>query len=87
MAMKDIIREKIEKALAPEILEVINESHLHKGHAGDDGSGESHFKLKVVSSAFVGKTKIECHRMINQILSEELKTRIHALSLDLKPLQ
>ena len=81
ISMKEIIEQKIQEALDPVSVEVINESHLHKGHRGDDGSGESHFKLKVVSSAFEGKSRLARHKIVFEILSEQVQ-QIHALSID-----
>lgn len=83
MSMSEQIRQKIEEHLCPVHLEVINESHLHAGHAGDDGSGESHFKLIVVSPAFDGDTRVQRSRKIHNLLKDEIKHQIHALSLQL----
>ena len=66
-------------------LVVIDESHNHRGHAGARPEGESHFRVRVVASAFQGKSRVECHRMINQVLAEELKQQIHALAIEAKP--
>ena len=75
MSMQTIIEEKLTKALNPEVLEVINESHMHSGPAT-----ESHYKVVAVSEAFKGKMLIAQHRMINQALADELD-QIHALAL------
>jgi BolA protein len=80
MAMEDRIKAKLTEALKPVALEVENQSHLHAGHAGDDGSGESHFHLMVVSLAFEGTSRVERHRMIFDILKDEM-TAIHALAI------
>ena len=81
MSMDDIIKQKIEAAFAPEVLELTNQSALHTGHAGDDGSGESHYKLRVVSKSFEGMSRVERQRRIYEVLSDELKSSIHALSV------
>ena len=81
MSVEDRIREKLTKAFAPAALEVVNDSHRHAGHAGSPGTGESHFSIKVVSSAFAGKSRLERHRMVNEALAEELKGKIHALAV------
>jgi BolA family transcriptional regulator, general stress-responsive regulator len=81
---------KLRVAFAPERLEVINESHLHAGHhhtdndhhAAFDGTGETHFRVKIVSSAFAGKSRLESHRAINALFAEELERSIHALAID-----
>lgn len=81
MSIAEQIKRKITESLAPEHLELINESHKHKGHAGDNGTGESHFKLIVVSSKFEGYDRIQRHRMVFTVLNEELNGKIHALSI------
>lgn len=80
MSIQNEITRCLEQAFTPEKLEVINESHLHAGHAGDDGSGESHFRLDVVSAVFEGKSRVERQRMVYQALSE-LMPHIHALAM------
>lgn len=75
MNMQTTIQNKLDAALNPEVLEVINESHMHSGPAT-----ESHFKVVAVSDAFQGKMLIARHRMINEALKDELK-QIHALAL------
>jgi len=75
------IRAKLMAAFAPTELEVIDESHKHKGHAGArDGRG--HFKVKIVSSRFAGRKPLERHRMVYEALDSMLKTDIHALSVE-----
>ena len=81
MSVEDRIREKLTRAFAPAALEIVNDSGRHAGHAGSPGTGESHFSVKVVSASFAGKTRIERHRMVNQVLAEELKGKIHALAV------
>jgi len=81
MTVEQSIREKLSRAFAPEALEVVNESHHHAGHAGSPGTGESHFSVKVVSAAFAGKSRVERHRMVNAVLAEELRGKIHALAI------
>jgi BolA protein len=79
------ITKKLTAALSPISLEVIDESHLHAGHAGARPEGETHFRVKVVSPVFQGKSLIERHRMINDILADELATRVHALAIKADP--
>ena len=81
MSVEDRIRQKLTKAFAPKELEVVNDSHRHAGHAGSPGTGESHFSVKVVSAAFTGKSRLERHRMVNDILVEELAGKVHALAV------
>jgi len=75
------IREKLMVALEPTRLDVINESHLHAGHRSSPGTGESHYRVLIVSSLFAGKSRVVRHRMVNEALAEELKGRVHALAL------
>jgi BolA family transcriptional regulator, general stress-responsive regulator len=83
LSQQSNIERKLTEALKPERLEVINESHLHAGHqAHFDGKGESHFRIRIVAEAFAGKSRLERHRMINQLLAEELKEEIHALAIE-----
>jgi len=81
MTMEHSIKEKLIRAFAPEALDVVNDSHRHAGHAGSPGTGESHFSVKVVSDAFAGKSRLERHRMVNEVLAEELAGKIHALAI------
>ena len=84
MSIEAQIKQKIEEEFAPEHFEVINESHKHIGHAGHDGSGDSHFKLIVESSMFNGCTRIQMHRMVTSLLKPLFDQGLHALSLDLR---
>lgn len=81
MPVIDEIREKLEAAFAPERLEVINESHRHRGHAGDDGSGESHFQVIIHAAALAPLSRIARHRAVHDALGRDLVGRIHALGL------
>jgi BolA protein len=81
MRISDIITEKLTKAFTPESLNVVDESHLHAGHAGHRPGGETHFRVHIVSEAFRGKSRIERHRMVNETLSGELKGGVHALAV------
>jgi BolA family transcriptional regulator, general stress-responsive regulator len=81
MAMHDIITKKLTAAFAPESVRVVDESHLHAGHAGHRPGGESHFRLYIVSETFRGKGRVERHRMINAVLAQELAGAVHALAI------
>lgn len=83
MRVEDRIRRQLSEAFAPSRLEVVNESHRHAGHAGDDGSGESHFRVAIRAGAFAGQTRIARHRAVHAALGPELMGRIHALALDI----
>lgn len=75
--MQSNITEKLQSALSPEHLEVINESHMHNVPEGS----ESHFKVLIVSDQFDGKMLIKRHRLVNEVLKDELDGGIHALAL------
>lgn len=81
MSAEERMREKLMIGLAPTRLDVINESELHAGHRSSPGTGESHFRILVVSEAFAGKSRVERHRLVNELLQDELAGRIHALAL------
>ena len=81
MSTKDLIISKLHEAFLPESLEVMDESHLHEGHAGHRPGGETHFRVYIVSQAFRGKSRIERHRMINATLAGELAGAVHALAI------
>jgi BolA family transcriptional regulator, general stress-responsive regulator len=76
------LESKLQAAFDPISLEVMDESSQHHGHAGARADGESHFRVRIVASAFQGKSRVEQHRMINGVLAEELKERVHALAIE-----
>lgn len=75
------IEKRLIEALAPERLVVTDDSEKHRGHAGHDARGESHFTVTVVSSAFVDQTRVARQRMVNNALAELLRERVHALAM------
>ena len=75
------IETKLTRALNPEDLEIVDESHLHAGHAGARPEGETHFRVKVVSRAFEGFSRIDRQRMVFEALRDEMESSIHALTL------
>jgi BolA protein len=75
------IEARLTAALAPTALTVSNDSHLHAGHLGDDGTGESHFTVAVESAAFNGLNRVARQRLVNRALADLLATRIHALAI------
>jgi BolA family transcriptional regulator, general stress-responsive regulator len=81
MRVASAIRERLTIALAPERLEVVDDSGRHAGHAGARPQGESHFKLIVVASRFAGASRIERQRMVFAALGELMQTDIHALEI------
>ena len=82
MSTRDAITNKLREAFTPESLDVMDESHLHEGHAGHRPGGETHFSVYIVSLAFKGKSRIERHRMINSALAAELAGSVHALAIN-----
>jgi BolA protein len=90
MSIQETMEKKLKEAFSPERLTVINESHLHAGHHHEesghhavyDGTGETHFRIRIVSPAFAGKSRIERHRAVNDLLADELKAGVHALAIE-----
>jgi BolA protein len=81
MSVESSIREKLLRAFQPTRLEVLNESDLHAGHRGSPCTGESHFRVLLVSPVFTGKSRLERHRLVNETLAAELKGKVHALAI------
>lgn len=84
MTVADRIRAKLTEAFQPDALEVVDESHLHKGHAGHRPGGNTHFRVRITAPAFAGKSRVATHRMINQVLAGELADTVHALAIEAK---
>lgn len=80
-SVQDQITARLTAALAPTRLVVLNESASHAGHMGDDGTGESHFRVEVESAAFAGLNRVARQRLVNQALADLLSDRIHALAI------
>jgi BolA protein len=75
------IERRLTSALAPARLAVIDDSEKHRGHAGHDERGESHFTVDIVSAAFTGKNRVERQRAVNTALGDLLAERVHALAI------
>lgn len=75
----EAIRARLIAALAPAELEVIDEGHLHLGHAGE---GQGHYRVRIVSATFVGKAAIQRHRMVYDALGDLIGHGIHALAIE-----
>ncbi|GLK67088.1 BolA family protein [Hansschlegelia plantiphila] len=82
MTVRARIETTLTDALAPQRLEVVDESHLHAGHAGARPEGETHFRVRVVSAAFSGMSRVDRHRRVNALLAAELAGPVHALAID-----
>lgn len=79
MHTREVLHDKLTKALAPLELEVGDDSHLHRGHAGAGGGG--HYSVRIVSAAFEGKSLVARHRLVYEVLAEEMAGPVHALAL------
>jgi BolA protein len=75
------IEARLRAALTPERLAVIDDSEKHRGHAGHDGSGESHFTVDIVSDRFIGQNRVARQRLVNVALAELLHEKVHALAI------
>lgn len=90
MSIQTAIEKKLTETFSPERLAVINESHLHAGHHHEesghhavyDGTGETHFRVRIVVPAFAGMSRLERHRAVNDLLAGELKAGLHALAIE-----
>ena len=78
----DDIRARLQQAFSPAMLDVIDEGHLHIGHAGE---GTGHFRVRIASAAFVGKTRMQQHRMVYDALAGLMGRGIHALAIEARP--
>ncbi|MDB5591962.1 BolA family protein [Enterovirga sp.] len=81
MTLRDWIAERLSREFAPASLSVEDESSQHAGHSGWREGGETHFRIDVVSAAFVGKSRVERHRLINAALAEAFGRGLHALAI------
>ncbi len=81
MSVAKIMHDKLEEAFSPLCLEVMDNSDQHIGHAGARPEGETHFHIKITAAAFSGKTRLARHRMINQVLKDDLDGPVHALAI------
>jgi BolA protein len=81
MTAESRMREKLMVALEPTRLDIVNESELHAGHRSSPGTGESHFRIVIVSPKFDGLPRVARHRLVNSVLEDELKGPVHALAL------
>ena len=75
------IEKRLRAALAPTRLAVINDSARHHGHAGDDGSGESHFTVEIEAPQFAGMSRLQRQRAVNAALGDLMRERVHALAI------
>jgi BolA protein len=76
---------RLNSALSPTSIELIDDSEQHRGHGGYNPAGESHFTLRIESPLFAGKTRVERQRMIYTALGDLMRERVHALSIRAEP--
>ncbi len=79
-ASLDDIRARLQQAFAPTKLEVIDEGHLHIGHAGE---GTGHFRVRIAGAAFAGRTRVQQHRMVYDALADFMGHGVHALAIEI----
>ena len=88
MSVKETMSRKLLSALSPLSMDVIDDSAKHAGHmlhpGGVEPRGETHFTVKITAAAFAGQSRLQRHRMINQLLTEELQNGVHALAIEAK---
>ena len=82
MTAAERIARTLTEAFHPARLDVVDESHLHKGHAGHRPEGETHFRVQIAAAAFRGKSRVEAHRMVNAALAGEFARGLHALAIE-----
>lgn len=80
------IEEQLRQRLSPGLLEVIDESAAHAGHAGANAQGfGSHFRVRIASPAFAGKSRVVCHRLVYDALQNFIDQGLHALAIEILP--
>jgi len=82
--MKKEIEEILQKQFQIDFLEVVNNSHLHAGHLGDNGTGNTHFKIEIKARELEGLSKINAHRAINKAVGKLFEKGLHALEIKVK---
>lgn len=83
MQRSEEIRQRLQSAFSPQSLDVVDESEAHRGHAGYQDGGESHFRVVMKAEALAPLGRIARHRAVHEALGKQLMQDIHALSLDL----
>jgi len=76
------IAQKLEAEFQPKSLEILNESHLHAGHHGHDGAGETHLRIRIEADAFSSMSRIEMHRQINALVEPFMENGLHAIAIE-----
>jgi BolA protein len=82
MTYAERMRQKLTRAFAPEVLEIIDESEAHRGHGGYKEGGETHFRIVIKAAAFNGMSRVAQQRTVMAAVKAELNERVHALALE-----
>ncbi|TGD42414.1 BolA family transcriptional regulator [Pseudotabrizicola sediminis] len=82
MTVKTEMEQRLIAAFAPQQIEIVNESHMHAGHSGDDGTGESHFRILLRADSLAALSRVARHRAVHAALGD-LNTRVHSIALDI----
>ncbi len=77
----ELIKQKLNESLQPELIEIIDDSSAHAGHAGAQ-QGAGHYNVTIIAEVFEGKTLVQRHQLVYQALSDLMKTEIHALGIN-----
>ena len=83
--VRNRIAAKLDAAFAPARLEVVDESENHRGHGGWREGGATHFCVRIAAAAFAGTSRVQRHRMVNEVLADELAGGVHALAIEAEP--
>jgi BolA family transcriptional regulator, general stress-responsive regulator len=84
MTLNRWITQTLQERLHPSQLTVTDESEQHRGHGGWREGGETHFRIHIVSEAFIGKSRVERHRLVNEVLKDAFDKGLHALAVQAK---
>ena len=82
--VSDYLHRELTRVFAPNSLEIINESHLHAGHHGHDGEGETHLRIKIVSDAFANMNRVARHRAVYEVVQPKIDEGLHACAIEAK---
>ncbi|UJQ93833.1 BolA family protein [Mariluticola halotolerans] len=85
MSVRQTMIDKLTARFDPELLEVIDDSERHHGHAGWREGGETHFRVRIATRHLAGLSRIAQHRAVMEVLDSEIKAGVHALNIEVKP--
>lgn len=78
------LHDKLTEAFSPSLLEILNESHLHAGHHGHDGAGETHLRIRIVAQVFDSMSRVQRHRAVYAIVQPKIDEGLHACAIEVK---